>query len=460
MKALLRRRVGIVGLLLVLAGLVSACSGAKAQDQVHVLTYKGEVNPVMERYIDRGISTAERSHARAVVLRLDTPGGQDGAMRDIVQRIESSTVPVIVYVSPSGGRAASAGTFITMAGNLAAMAPNTSIGAATPINSNGDDIPGALGRKVTNDAVSYIRGIADLRSRNADWAESAVRDAVSATDKDAVSLNIVDFVATSLPDLLAQSNGRQVEVKTADGGTQQVKLATGDAAVYQNNETVFEQVLNVIATPDIAFILLNIGGLFLLFEVFHPNVLGGVIGIICLMFGFFALGSLPTNWAGVGLIVFGFILMALEVHVAGFGILGVGGVVSLLLGGLILTSGNDTGVEVSRWLVIAIGAAVGAFILLFLGSIVRARRMPAYTGRERLVGAVGKARTVLDPTGYVYIQGERWEAEAEDAPLYEGTPVVVTSVQGIRLTVKRDPASIILLPAAGSGAPPARSATA
>jgi membrane-bound serine protease (ClpP class) len=454
MNVLFRRRFGLLGLLFIAAGVLSACGGSKAEGQVHVLTWKGEVNPVMERYLDRGISTAERSHAKAVLIRLDTPGGQDGAMRQIVQRIESSRVPVIVYVSPSGGRAASAGTFITMAGHVAAMAPNTSIGAATPINSSGDDIPGALGRKVTNDAVSYIRGIADLRGRNADWAEQAVRDAVSVNENDAVNLNVVNFVASSVAEVLSKADGRKAEVKAPDGSTATVTLATGDSKFYMNNETVFEKVLNVIADPNIAFILLNIGGTFLLFEVFHPNVLGGVIGVICLMFGFFALGALPTNWAGVGLIFFGFILMAAEVHVAGFGILGVGGIVSLFLGGLILMSGNEAGLEVSRWLIIAIAAAIGSFILLFLGAIVRARRMPAHTGKDRLVGAVGKVRTVLDPTGYVYILGERWEATAEDPPLYEGTPIVVTSVQGLRLTVKRDPASIVLLPAAAPSPTP------
>ncbi len=446
MSALLRRRFLILGLLLLSAGLVSACASKKAEGDVHVLTWDGDVNPVMARYIDRGIGTAERSNAKAVVLRLDTPGGLDSAMRDIVQRIESSKVPVIVYVSPSGSRAASAGTFITMAGNVAAMAPNTSIGAATPINSNGADIEGALGRKVMNDAVSYIRGIAELRGRNADWAESAVRDAASINENQAVDLDVVDFVANSVPDLLSKANGRTVTVPTSGGGTSQVTLETAGAATYNNNKNVFETVLDIIATPDIAFLLLSLGSTFLLFEVFHPNVFGGVIGVICLFLGFFALGSLPTNWAGVALIFFGFILIGAEIFVSGFGVLGIGGVIALMFGGLILTGSNDTGFQVSRWLVIALGASIGAFALLVVGALVKARRMPARSGRARLMNAKGVVRTKLDPTGYVYVEGERWEATAEDPPLFEDTPVLVTEVVGIRLRVKRDPASVRLLP--------------
>jgi membrane-bound serine protease (ClpP class) len=453
MRCVLRRPLGTLGLFLVLLGLLgNACSTKKAPDQVHVLTWKGIVNPVMERYIDRGIDTAERSEARAVVIRLDTPGGLDGAMRDIIQRIEASKVPVIVYVSPSGGRAASAGTFITMAGHVAAMAPNTSIGAATPINSTGDDIEGALGRKVTNDAVSYIRGIAELRGRNADWAEKAVRDAVSVNQNEAVSLNVVDFVATGLDDLLEKSDGRQVDVQSASGGTVSVTLHTSGAATYENNTTFFEQLLYHIADPDIAFLLLSIGGLFLVSEIFHPTVLAGIAGLICLILAYFSLGSLPTNWAGVALILFGFVLLTAEVFVSGFGVLGIGGVVALILGGLILFGGSETGFQVSRWLIFGLAAAIGAFLVLFVGTLVRLRRMPARSGRESLIGRQGTARTRLDPRGVVWVGGETWDAVAdgEDAPIEEDTPVIVTETEGLRLHVKRDPASVKLLPAAQS----------
>ena len=443
----LRPRLAL-GLMLVIIGLAAACAGTKPTDRVHVLTWKGDVNPVMERYIDRGIGTAEESNARAVVLKLDTPGGLDSAMRDIIQRIESSTVPVIVYVSPAGGRAASAGTFITMAGHIAAMAPNTTIGAATPINSTGDDIDGALGRKVTNDAVAYIRGIAELRGRNADWAEQAVRDAVAVPENEAVSLDVVDFVASSVEDLLAQSDGRRVDLLTDDGVMQMVTLRTAGAETIENGPNFFEKLLYQIANPNIAYLLLSLGGLALVSEIFHPTFVAGIFGIIALALAYFSLGALPTNWAGVGLILFGFALITAEIFVAGFGALGIGGVVALLLGGLILTSSNEAGLAVSRWLILGMTGMIAAFLLLFIGSIVRLRRMPAVSGRESLIGAKGVARTRLDPSGTVWVAGERWDATAEDPAIFEDTPIIVTGKDGLRLLVKRDPASVKLLPPA------------
>ncbi|HLF70925.1 MAG TPA: nodulation protein NfeD, partial [Dehalococcoidia bacterium] len=381
----------IIGMAMVIAGAVlAACGGStKPADRVHVLTWDGEVNPVMARYIDRGIDTAERSNARAVVIKLDTPGGMDSSMRDIIQRIEASKVPVIVYVSPSGGRAASAGTFITMAAHVAAMAPNTTIGAATPINANGEDIEGALGRKVTNDAVAYIRGIAELRGRNPDWAESAVREAVAVHQDDAVKLNVVDFIASGMDELLAKSDGRRVEVATAAGGTDTVTLRTAGAQTASNGPNVFEQLLNLIADPNIAFMLLSIGGLAIVVELFHPTFALGIVGVICLVLAWFSLDVLPTNWAGVALILFGFVLLGAEIFVAGFGALGIGGMVSLILGGIILTSGSETDLRVSRWLIFGTAAVVGAFLLGFVGMIVRIRRMPPQHGPERLVGATG-----------------------------------------------------------------------
>jgi len=435
-------------------GFVSAACGASTRPagQVHVLTWDGIVNPVMERYIDRGIDTAERSDARAVVILLDTPGGLDSSMREIIKRINTSRVPVIVYVSPSGGRAASAGTFITMAGHVAAMAPNTTIGAATPINSDGSDLEGDLGRKVENDAVAYIRGIAELRGRNADWAEQAVREAAAVGENQAVELDVVDFVATGIEDLLRQSQGRSAVVADAFGGVRTVTLDVQNAPIFDNDPSLFEELLYLIADPNIAFLLLSLGGLALVFELIHPSGLTGIPGVIMLLLAFFALGALPTNWVGVGLIAFGFALILAEVFVTGFGILGVGGIVALLLGGLILTGSNEVGFQVSRWLVIALTAVVGLILLGFAGILIKARRMPVRSGREELIGSKGTTRSRLDPKGVVLVRGERWDAIAEDAPLEEETPVVVTGLDGLRLTVKRDPASIRLLPAAQAGA--------
>jgi membrane-bound serine protease (ClpP class) len=450
----------LLGLTLVLLGtLAAACGGSKTDPgYVHVLTWDGIVNPVMERYIDRGIDTAERSDAAAVVIKLDTPGGLDSSMRDIVQRMEASKVPVIVWVAPSGGRAASAGTFITMAGQVAAMAPNTSIGAASAINSDGSDIEGTLGRKVENDAVAFIRGIAELRGRNADWAEDAVRNAVAVNQTEAVQLDVVDFVAENLDDLLQQSNGRVVQAPDENGALVSVTLRTADAPVHENNATLFEQLLYIIADPNVAFLLLSLGGLALVFEIIHPSGLTGIFGAIALVFAFFALGSLPTNWAGVVLIVFGFVLIGVEILVPGFGAFGIGGIIALLLGGLILTGSSETGFQVSRWLVIGLTAVIGVLTLGFLGVLVKSRRMPAFTGRASLIGSKGVTRGDLRPNGPVLVQGERWDATAEDPPLDEGTPIIVTKAEGFRLTVKRDPASIPLLPQASSP-PPEEAAT-
>jgi membrane-bound serine protease (ClpP class) len=403
----------------------------------------------MERYIDRGLDTAERSDAAAVVLKLDTPGGLDSAMRHIIQRIESSTVPVIVYVSPSGGRAASAGTFITMAGHVAAMAPGTTIGAASPINSDGSDIEGTLGRKVTNDAVAYIRGIADLRGRNADWAEDAVRDAVAVNQNDAVKLNVVDFVASNVEDVLAQADGREVQVADANGNPVTTTLHTEGVPTTDNGTNIFEDLLYIIADPNIAFLLLSLGGLALVAEIFAPHGVTGIFGAIALVLAFFALGSLPTNWAGVGLIVFGLALLVAEVFVAGFGVLGIGGIIAIAFGGLILTGSSETGFQVSRWVIAAFAVTAGVLVLGLGGMILKARRMPIHMGRPSFVGAKGTARTDLSPRGAVLVRGERWDAVTEDGSVIEAeTPIIVTRSEGFLLYVKRDPAFVKLLPAA------------
>jgi membrane-bound serine protease (ClpP class) len=440
----------VIGLTLIALGLMAAACGGggeTAPGQVHVLTWDGIVNPVMERYIDRGIDKAERSDAAAVVIRLDTPGGLDSSMRDIIQRMQASTVPVIVHVAPSGGRAASAGTFITMAGQVAAMSPNTTIGAASAINSDGSDIEGTLGKKIENDAVAYIRSIADQRGRNADWAEDAVREAVAAGENEAVELNVVDFVASGTNDLLAQSDGRVVEAPDETGAIHEVTLAVADVPVHETNTTLFEDLLYVIATPDIAFLLFSLGGLAIAFEIFHPSGITGIPGAIALVLAFFALGALPTNWAGVALITFGFALIVAEIFVSGFGILGIGGIIALAFGGLILTGSSETGFQVSRWLVFGTVALIGAITLGFLGILVRSRRIPNEYGRESLVGSTGITKDVLNPRGHVWIKGERWDATAQDPPLPEETPVVVTGTRGFHLFVKRDPASIPLLTA-------------
>lgn len=432
-----RLRLAIIGILL-LAGLAMACGRSiDKRGAVHVLTADAEVNPVLSKYIDRGIGEAERTDAKAVVIKLDTPGGLSSSMEDIVQRIQASKVPVIVWVAPSGAKAASAGTFITMSAHVAAMAPGTSIGAAHPINANGGDIGGTLGVKVENNAAAYARGIAEQHGRNAGWAEDAVRNSVSAPTSEAVAKNIVDYEADSLDSLLSQADGRTVSV---DG--QQVTLAGIAAAPrVSNSMTLFERILLVVSDPNIAFLLLSLGGLGLLIELLNPGVFfPGVFGVIALILAFFVLGTIPFNWAGVALIGLAFVLFSAEFFVTGFGALGIGGAISLVLGGLLLTSGNEPGFEVSPWLIVPMAVILAAFFLMLGTAILRTRRMPAHTGTLAMVGNRAIARSDLDPSGFVFIEGERWKAIAEDPPVRRGEAVTITSVKGFVLNVRKRPA--------------------
>jgi membrane-bound serine protease (ClpP class) len=421
---------------LLLVGLAAACAPSiDEREAVHVLTYDGTVDPVMARYIDRGIDEAEDTDARAVVLRLDTPGGLVSSMEDIVKRINKSEVPVIVYVWPSGAHAASAGTFITMAGHVAAMAPATRIGAASPVGPGGEDIEGTLGDKVEEDLAALLRGVAKERGRNAEWAEDAVRNAVSASSDEAVELNVVDFEASTLDSVLEQSEGRTVNVGEE---RREVTLRVLDAPVVENNRTFVERFLALLSDPNIAFLLLSLGALGLIFEFAVPgHIFPGVFGAIALVLAFFALGTLPVNWAGVALILVAFVLFGLEAYIAGFGALGLGGIVALILGGLILTSSNNPEFQVNRWLVIGLSVVLGAFVLSAVSALVRTRRMPAYTGSQALVGRVAVARTALAPEGLVFLEGARWRATAEDAPVNEGERVTITEVRGLKLKVKK-----------------------
>jgi membrane-bound serine protease (ClpP class) len=416
-----------------LALLAAACGPGGPEGAVHVLKADGDVNPVMARYIDRGIDQAEDANAVAVVIELDTPGGLMTSMEDIVKRIEEDRIPVIVYVSPRGAKAASAGTFITMAANIAAMAPSTRIGAASPVGAGGEDIEGTMGKKVTEDAVAYARTIANYRGRNAEWAEQAVREAVSATETEAVELNVVDLIANDLFSLLEAVDGREVEL--AD---RSVALVTRDAPIVHNNMNFAERFLNIISNPNIAFLLLSLGSIALFFAIINPDqIFPGVFGVIALIMAFFSLSVLPFNWAGLILIFLAFALFAAEIFVTSGGILGIGGVVALLLGGLLLTWGNPPEFQVNRWLVYGMAGAAGAFFLFVVTSIIRIRRQPVVTGINTLIGRRAVARSPLDPSGMVFIDGEYWTATLEDGSAEEGEEVVVTAVEGLKLMVRK-----------------------
>jgi len=432
-----RRRLVLVRrlllLLVALAVLAVACGPGGPEGAVHVLKADGDVNPVMERYIDRGIDQAEDAKAAAVVIELDTPGGLMSSMEDIVKRIEKDRIPVIVYVSPKGAKAASAGTFITMAANIAAMSPSTRIGAASPIGAGGEDIEGTLGKKVTEDAVAFAKSIANYRGRNAEWAEQAVREAVSATETEAVDLNVVDLVADDLPSLLEAVDGREVQLVDRS-----IALATKDAEIVHNNMNFVERFLDIISDPNIAFLLLSLGSIALFFEIVHPGqIFPGVFGAIALIMAFFSLSVLPFNWAGLILIFLAFGLFAAEIFVTSGGILGIGGVVALILGGLLLTWGNPPEFQVSKWLVYGLGASIGAFFLFVITSIIRIRRQPVVVGSHTLIGRRAVARSPLDPDGMVFVDGEYWTATLEDGSAEEGEEVVVTAVEGLKLMVRK-----------------------
>ncbi len=402
-----------------------------AENELVVLRLSGTINSVTAGYIDRGIGAAESSGARAVVIELDTPGGLDSAMRSMVQRINSSKVPVVVYVSPAGARAASAGTFITMAAHVAAMAPNTAIGAAHPVTGSGQDIPGSLGEKVLNDAAAYIRGIAELRGRNADWAEKAVRESLSLNEREAVDQKVVDLVATDLPNLVAQLEGRQVKLLN-----QTVILGTQGAPIRRLDTSLMEKFLYAISQPTIAYILLALAMTGLFFELANPgSIFPGVLGGMFLLMALYSLGTLPVNWAGVLLIVLAFVLFVADLFVTAHGALTVGGLISLVAGSLILMSGSNPLFVIDRWVIALVALTVTAFFAFVVASVVQAHRRPTTTGAEALVGKEAVARTALDPSGMVFVEGERWTAQSLSGRVEEGEVVIITEVVGMKLKV-------------------------
>jgi membrane-bound serine protease (ClpP class) len=319
-----------------------------------------------------------------------------------------------------------------MAGHVAAMAPSTRIGAAHPVGSGGEDIEGNLGDKVTNDAVALIKSIAHERGRNEQWAEDAVRKSVSAFQDEAVQLNVVDLVAADLPSLLEAVDGRTVQLPQGE-----TVLATSNAPLVYNDMNFLERFLDVISDPNITFLLLSLGSLALIYEFVAPgHIFPGVFGAIALIIAFFSLSVLPFNWAGLALILVAFVLFVLELFVTSHGILGIGGVVALVLGGILFTSGNPPDFQVSKWLIYGLAAGIGAFFLFVVTSIIRVRRQPAVV-TTTLVGRQAVARSPLDPTGMVFLEGEYWSATVEEGRVEAGERVVVTGMHGLRLIVSK-----------------------
>ena len=400
--------------------------------QIDVLTWEGPIQPITAETLIQAIDRAEKEHREALVIRLDTPGGLDTSMRDIIKRILISEVPVVVYVAPSGGRAASAGTFIAMAAHVAAMAPGTSIGAATPVNVGGADVAKDMANKVKNDAVSYIRSLAKQRGRNADWAEKAVREGSSLGEEDALEQHVVDLVARDMPALLKALDGRTV---TVAGITR--TLHTANAETHDFQPSWRQKLLGRIIDPNIAYILFILGFYGLLFELSNPgSVLPGVVGGICLLLAFLAFQALPVNLTGVALIVFSMVLFAVDVKVQSHGVLTVGAAIALLLGSLILLGGDPGVARVSLSVILTAVTATVAFFAFVVGAGLRAQRRKPITGTHGMVGEQGTALTDLGPAGQVFVHGEYWAAEA-DQPIAKGARVVVHRVDGLVLRVKK-----------------------
>ncbi len=419
-----------------LAALARMPARAQApQPTVRVLHVKGIIDPVATRYVRRAL---EHTDAALYVIVLDTPGGSLQSMRDMVQAILGSPVPVAVYVSPPGARAGSAGTFITLAAHVAAMAPSTNIGAAHPVESTGQDIPGVLGDKVTQDAAALARSLAERYGRNAQWAEDAVMKSLAITSQEAVRLHVVDMLADDLASLIAALDGRTVRTTAGE-----VTLSTRGAAVVDMPMTRFESLLHTLVNPDIAYVLWIIGMLAIIIELYHPGaVLPGVTGAICLLLAFVISESLPLNWGGIALIVMALVFFALDIKVSGFA-LSVGGAIALILGSLILfsplTPPSPTlpRLRVNPWLIAGVTAGTAALFLFALSAGVRAQRLRVPVGVQTLVGAEGVVQVDLNPSGIVLAGSESWSAVAEDAPIRAGERVIVSGVEGVKLIVRR-----------------------
>jgi membrane-bound serine protease (ClpP class) len=421
---------GTTAAIALLAALVLVPALAGAAAPVAKIEIEGVISPVTLRLVGLAIDRAQAERAQALVIQLDTPGGLERSMRAIVQRMMNAEIPVIVFVGPTGARAASAGVFITMAGHVAAMAPATNIGAATPVSLGGGGDKTLL-KKAENDAAAFIRTVAVERGRNADWAEKAVRQAVSITEREAVKLKVVDLVADSIPDLLDKIDGRTVKLPK---GT--VRLATRGAAVKSIEIGFRDRFLNIITDPNVAYVLMMLGMLGLFFELSNPGVvLPGVIGGISLILAFFAFQSLPINYAGVLLVLFGIVLLVAEVKIVSHGILAIGGIVSMALGSLMLFDAPEVGFRVSWWAIVPMVGLTAGIFLFVVAAGVRALARRQLLGPSGLVGQLGVVRERCAPQGQVLVQGELWRAEAEAPPLEPGVRVRVLAVDGLTLRV-------------------------
>jgi membrane-bound serine protease (ClpP class) len=407
---------------------LGATSVPARQSEVYIIKVADAISPGTADFIKTGIKTAEERAATVIIIELDTPGGLAESMRLIVQNILSSKVPVVVFVSPSGARAASAGVMITMAADVAAMAPGTNIGAAHPVGAGGKEIDGAMSEKIINDMVAQAQSVAEKRGRNAQWVEDAIRESVSVTETEALKENIIDLIAEDTDDLIQQLNGRELKDKTV------LDLANPKKVVLE--ETLRTKILKTISNPNIAYILMMIGLAGLYFELSHPGaIFPGVIGGIALILAFFAMQTLPVNYAGILLIVLAIIFFIMEMKITSYGLLSVAGVVSLFLGSLMLFEGSTPDMKLSWRVLLPTVILISGFFTAVASLVFRAQISKPTTGAMGLVGEIGVVKKALMPEGKVFVHGELWNARAKE-PLDENVKVRVVKVVNLVLEVK------------------------
>jgi membrane-bound serine protease (ClpP class) len=418
--------------LLVAGASVLAQSKNPSTPHVDLITIDGSINPAVDDFIRESIGRSKSNGARALIIQLDTPGGLLTSTRTIVKELLSDLVPVIVYVAPSGAGAGSAGVFITMAAHIAAMAPGTNIGAAHPVAGGGQEVKGIMAEKIENFTASFSESVAQQRGRNTEWAIQAVRKSVSITEKEALKIKVIDIVAKDIDDLLEQAHGRKVDIEG-----RKHELALKGARVERYEMSLKQKVLNTIADPNIAYLLMMAGILGLYMEFAHPGVIfPGVAGAICLLLAFASLQLLPINYTGLALIFFGIALLIGEAFYPSFGVLGIGGIISLTLGSLLLfdTPMSDFGVD--RTIVFTAVGTLGSFVLAVSYLVFRSQKEKVTLGVEGLIGEIGVVKDKLSPTGRVFVHGETWRAEA-DNEIDVGEKVEVVGVEGMVLKVRR-----------------------
>ncbi len=408
-------------------------SPAVTAQKVISLRIDGSINPVTASYIQDGIAKAKAAKAECLLIHLNTPGGLLKSTRAIVRDLLDSPVPVIVYVSPGGAHAGSAGVFITMAAHIAAMAPGTNIGAAHPVAMQAA-MDSTMNEKATNDAAAFIRTIAEKRNRNLEWAEDAVRNSVSITETEAIKARVIDLIAFNEKDLLSQIDGKHV---TLNNGSHTLRTKNAEVERYQMR--FIDRLLDILSDPNIAYILLLLGMYGVMFELYNPGaILPGIVGVISLILAFYSMHSLPVNYAGLALIIFAVILFLLEIKIVSHGLLAIGGIVSLLLGSLMLIrSGSSLEIlRISRGLIIAATAVTAAFFLFVVGIGIKAQRLKVVTGREAMIGYTGEVIDMLDPAGTVMVQGEIWNAESVSGTIGKGERVTVREMKNLKLYVE------------------------